>query len=195
MNLTMQILQIILPMRRAFFQQKTFLKFISSIFAFLCTLGRHTITAILHFLNLENEDWSSTYRFFSKAKWEPEICFDEVLRAALNKGVLKCKNDILFALDDFKIMKTGKTIPHTRYILDPKSFAFNPNITWGHRYLHATFIIYKKKRGSWREAKSITIKLQLAPHIKSQGKEQQIKIGKIMSLKKKNIIFKFIRFN
>lgn len=170
MNLTKQILEIILPMKRAFFQQRTFLKFIGCIFAILCTPGRHTITAILHFLNLENADWSSTYRFFSKAKWDTEICFDELLKKALEKVVLKGRKDILIAIDDFKIIKTGKTIPHTRYILDPKSFAFNPNITWGHRYLHATFVVYKKKRGSWRSAKSITIKLQLAPHIQKPGK-------------------------
>jgi hypothetical protein len=167
----MQILQIILPMRHAFVQHRTFLKFIASIFAILCTPGRHTVTAILYFLKKEDSDWSSIYRFFSRAKWDSEICFDEVFKAALKKHLLKSGNEILISLDDFKVEKTGKTIPGTRYVLDPKSPAFNTNLVWGHRYLHGTVVIYRKKRGRWHTAKSISVKLQLAPHVRKPGKK------------------------
>jgi hypothetical protein len=171
MNLTSQILHIILPMRHAFVQQRTFQKFIGCIFAILCVAGRHTITSILYFFKKENSSWTPIYRLFSKAKWDPEICFDEVFKQVLKKTLSKSKNEILIALDDFKVEKTGKTIPGTRYILDPKSPAFHTNLAWGHRYLHATFLIYRKKRGRWLTAKSISIKLKLAPHIRRPGKK------------------------
>lgn len=171
MNLTMQILQIILPMRSAFVQYRIFLKFIGAIFAILCVAGRHTITSILYFFKMEDSNWSSIYRLFSRAKWDPEICFNEVLKAALKKQLSKHKGEILFSLDDFKVEKTGKTIPGTRYMLDPKSPPFCTNLAWGHRYLHAAVTLYRKKRGRWLAAKSITVKIKLAPHIRKPGKK------------------------
>jgi hypothetical protein len=41
---------------------------------------------------------------------------------------------------------------------------------WGHRYLHATLIISRKKRGRWQAAKTITVSIELAPHVKKPGK-------------------------
>jgi hypothetical protein len=172
MNLTMQILQIILPMRGAFVQHRTFLKFIGIIFAILCVAGRHTVTSMLYFFKMDDSNWCPLYRLFSRARWNPEFCYNEVLKTALKKHLSKCKkNEIVFSLDDFKVEKTGKTIPGTRYILDPKSPAFNTNLVWGHRYLHGTIVIYRKKRGRWHAAKSISVKLQLAPHIRKPGKK------------------------
>jgi hypothetical protein len=170
MNLTEQILEIILAMRAAFFQERSFRKFLTIIFAILCTAGRHTITSFIFFAKQEAKDWSKMYRFFSKNKWNPTVCFDEITKLALAK-VFEKHGDVVIALDDFRVEKTGKTIPHTRYQLDPKSPPFHPNLMWGHRYLHATLVMYRKKRGSWKAAKSISIRIKLAPHIKKPGKK------------------------
>ena len=170
MNLTEQILQIILPMRIAFLQQRSFKKFISFIFAILCTGGRHTITSFICFLRQEHKDWSAIYRFFSTAKWDSEICFDQIAKLALKKMISKNNKHILISIDDFRVEKTGKTIPHTRYQLDPKSPKFHPNLMWGHRYLHATLVICRKKRGKFQAAKSISVRIKLAPHVKKPGK-------------------------
>lgn len=171
MNLSEQILEIILTMRFAFAQQRSFMKFTSFIFAILCTAGRHTITSLICFLKQEDKDWSSTYRFFNSGVWDANACFDEVLRLSLNKSLSRKNNQyILISIDDFRVEKVGKTIPHTRYQLDPKSPPFHPNLMWGHRYLHATIVISRKKRGMWQASKSISIKLELAPHVKKPGK-------------------------
>lgn len=170
MNLTEQILDIIIQMQLAFSQERSFRKFISIIFAILCSAGRHTITSFIFFMKGENEDWSKMYRFFSKRKWKPEVCFDKVAEIAIGKA-LKKYNDILIAIDDFRVEKVGKTIPHTRYQLDPKSPPFHPNLMWGHRYVHATLLIARKKKGMWQAARSISIRMKLAPHVKKPGKK------------------------
>lgn len=170
MNLTEQILWIIIQMQVAFLQERSFRKFISIIFAILCTAGRHTITSFIFFTKQEDKDWTKIYRFFSKRKWEPEVCFDKITEIALRKA-LKKYNDVLIALDDFRVEKTGKTIPHARYQLDPKSPPFHPNLIWGHRYIHVTLLIARKKKGRWQAAQSISIRIKLAPHVKKPGKK------------------------
>lgn len=170
MNLTEQILEIMIPMQIAFSQARSFKKFIEVIFAILCTAGRHTITSFIFFLQGEHKDWTHMYRFFSKQKWDPDICFDVLAESALRK-VLQKHNDIVIALDDFRVEKTGKTIPHTRYQLDPKSPSFHPNLMWGHRYAHATLLIARKKKGKWQAARSITVRIKLAPHVRKPGKK------------------------
>jgi len=139
------------------------------IFAILCTAGRHTITSFIFFAKQDHRDWTKFYRFFSKRKWEPAICFDKLFEIAL-KEALHESDDVIFALDDFRVEKTGKTIPHARYQLDPKSPPFCRNLIWGHRYLHATLLITQKKNGMWHAARSMSVRLQLAPHIKKPGK-------------------------
>jgi hypothetical protein len=169
MNLTMQVLSIIITMQIAFAQVRSFRKFGYMIFAILCTAGRHTITSFIFFGNKENDDWTKFYRFFSKRKWEPNTCFDKLAEITLKKA-FEVNDDIIIALDDFRVKKTGKTIPYTRYQLDPTSPPFHPNLMWGHRYLHATLLIIGKKDEVWQAARSVSIRIELAPHIKKPGK-------------------------
>lgn len=186
MNLTEQILYIIIQMQAAFSQERSFRKFISIIFAILCTAGRHTITSFIFFTQKENEDWSKMYRFFSKRKWKPEACFDKIAEIALEKVLKKYAGEILIALDDFRVEKVGKKIPYTRYQLDPKSPPFYPNLMWGHRYVHATLLIARKKNGKWQAAKSISIRIKLAPHVKKPGKKASEKDWETYEVSKKD---------
>lgn len=171
MNLTEQILRVMLTMKGAFSQDRSFIEFVKIIFAVLCTSGRHSLTSFICFLKLEGKDWTSFYNFFKKKKWDPEHCFNKVVESALNKYLSKNSGAIVIALDDFRVEKTGKTIPGTSYQLDPKSPAFHPNLMWGHRYLHATIVLFKKKRGRWQAARAITARLKLCPHIKKPSKK------------------------
>lgn len=171
MNLTKQILRTILSMRVGFLQERTYTKFIAMIFAILCTGGRHTITSFIYFLKEEFKDWSPFYKFFSKAKWDIDFCFDEMTKEALKCGLSKYKDRIVIAIDDFRVEKTGKTIPHTRYQKHPKSPPFHLNLMWGHRYLHATLMVCRKKKGFWQAAKAISIRIILTPHVKKPGKK------------------------
>jgi hypothetical protein len=184
MNLIEQILDIIIQMQVAFSQERSFRRFISIVFAILCMAGRHTITSFIYFMREEKEDWSKMYRFFSKRKWKPEVCFDKVAEITMEK-ILKKYGDILIAIDDFRVEKVGKTIPHARYQLDPKSPPFHPNLMWGHRYLHATLLVARKKRGLWQAARSISIRIKLAPHMKKPGKKATDKDWEIYETNKK----------
>lgn len=186
MNLTVQILRLIVTMEVAFAQVRSFRKFGYMIFAVLCTAGRHTITSFIFFKNMENDDWTKFYRFFSKRKWEPNTCFDKLTEITI-KEALGTKDDVVIALDDFRVRKIGKTIPHTRYQLDPKSPPFHPNLMWGHRYLHATLLITGKKDGAWQAARSISIRIELAPHIKKPGKRASENDWEIYKANKKEL--------
>jgi DDE superfamily endonuclease len=170
MNLTVQILFIILQMQPTFAQARSFRQFGYMIFAILCTAGRHTITSFIFFGNKDRDDWTKFYRFFSKKKWKPNSCFDKITEIAI-KEAFEENDDFIIALDDFRVRKTGKTIPHARYQLDPKSPPFHPNLMWGHRYLHATLLIIGKKNGERQAARAISIRIELTPHIQKPGKK------------------------
>lgn len=129
-------------------------------------LGRRTISRSLCVLDRASTDWSADYKLFSRSPWDPEKLFDPVI-----DGYLRCVSEgpIVVALDDTKIPKTGRRIPHAGWARDPLSPPFRVNLLWSQRFLHAAVVIPAEPARSI-PPKALPIRFTEVPWIKKPGK-------------------------
>jgi hypothetical protein len=153
--------------REVFSQHRTFLRARQLALGFVITWGRHTISRALCAIHRQFEDWSASYRLFSRAPWKPAALFRPVIRQCLE---LVGQNELLcFALDDTALRKSSKKIPGTSYARDPMSPKFHPNLILGQRFIQATFLL--RPQGLNGPARSIPVRFTPAPPPTKPGKK------------------------
>ena len=183
-----------------FAQERTLLKVIRTAFCLLLNPSRNTITQSLVYGGLENEDWSSVYKLFSRSKWSDSCIFKPVLEETASYFH---ENYITLAVDDTKIKKTGKTIPKTGYYRDPLSPPFHTNFIYGHRVLQfsALLPLYREIKAEsddeerhYHVCRGIPVSVNNVPALKKPGKkatEEEFITYKRMK-KKNNLSLAFI---
>ena len=124
--------------RPAFKQQRTCERATQLAVGLLCGMGRRTITRAICFLNLQFQEWSAHYRFFSRSKWEPNDLFEPVIKQAVPRF---CHSIIAVAFDDTAVKRTGKKLSVARWLRDPMSPPFRANLIWGVRFLQASLLL------------------------------------------------------
>jgi hypothetical protein len=105
----------------------------------LACLERHTVTGLLCTGGRQFVDWSSDYRVYSQARWEPNHLFRPVIA-----GALKLRPDgphIVVALDDTVLRKSGIKTPGVAYRRDPLSPAFQVNLILAQRFIQFSIMI------------------------------------------------------
>lgn len=152
--------------RDAFPQHRTFLRARQLALGFVITWGRHTISRALCALNLQFEDWSASYRLFSRSPWEPTDLFQPVLEKVV--AMAGGTGPIPIAMDDTTLKKTSKRIPGVSYARDPMSPKFHPNLILGQRFIHAAAIL--RPEGVQGPARTIPIRFHPAPPPAKPGK-------------------------
>lgn len=92
---------------------------------------RRTITGVLCTGGQQDQDWTADYQLYQRVCPDPlfALARSELLRR------LAPDQDLLLALDDTVVKKTGKKIPGTAYRADPQSPPFATNFLWGQRWL------------------------------------------------------------
>ena len=176
-----------------FQQKRTLLNAVRLAFCLLLNPSRNTITQSLVFGGLENEDWSSAYKVFSRSRWNDSSLFEPVLEETI---AYFPDNYISLAVDDTKIKKTGKKIPYTRYYRDPLSPAFHPNLIYGHRVLQfsALLPLYQQitpdlddEDRHYHISRGIPVSVSNVPALKKPGKKAtDEEINAYNRLKKQN---------
>lgn len=110
----------------------------------ILTMGRTCIARILTTLRLDQVDWSSEYRLFSRSPWNPQDCFNPVLHAIKDYC---CEGDepIVIAGDQTHIKRTGRKVAGTHIMRDPVgSQAYHVNLIRGLSFLHLGVLAYPK---------------------------------------------------
>jgi DDE superfamily endonuclease len=102
----------------------------------LLCLGRHTVTNLLGTAGCQDRDWSGDYRLFSQDRWRPQQLTQVVLEHVLNR--LAPGADLVLALDDTHLKKTGRHVPGAGHRRDPLSPAFHCNLIWAQRFLQVS---------------------------------------------------------
>ena len=102
-------------------------------------LGRHTITGVLTATGRHQLDWTSDYRFFSQARWNPDELFAPVLQSVLE--LLEDRSPLVVAIDDTNVRKTGTKIPGVSYRRDPMSPPFQPNFVRAQRFCQVSAMV------------------------------------------------------
>jgi hypothetical protein len=102
-------------------------------------LGRHTLTGVLTATGRHHLDWTSDYRFFSQARWNPDELFAPVLQSVLE--LVEDSSPLVLAIDDTNVRKTGTKIPGVSYRRDPMSPPFHPNLVRAQRFCQVSAMV------------------------------------------------------
>lgn len=158
-TMTAALDELLWAVRHTFAQHRTFLRARHMAYGFILAWGRHTISRALCALHAQFDDWSASYRLFSRAPWEPTDLFRPVLQqcaAMANQDGL-----LAIALDDTMLAKSSKRIPGVSYGRDPMSPKFHPNLILGQRHIQASFIL--RPEGLAGPARTIPVRFRPAP--------------------------------
>ncbi|KAF0193764.1 MAG: hypothetical protein FD169_2266 [Bacillota bacterium] len=153
--------------RPAFPQRRTFEHVRQLAFGFVAAWGRRTISRAICACNAQFDDWSASYRLFSRSPWDPNDLFQPVLKTCLTHTPKE--QPFVIALDDTSLKKTSKHIPGVAYGRDPMSPPFNVNLRLGQRYIQASGIL--RPEGLKGAARAIPIRFHPAPPPEKPGKK------------------------
>lgn len=166
-----------------FIRFSTFQKCLSHTLASLSIGHRKTITYNIRCLNLENQDWSSHYKLYSRDRWDAQMLFSPIIARA---GTLSDENYIEAAADFTTIKKTGKNIPNTALTRDPMSPKYRVNLIWGMIFLQTTIIV------PWNEtnkspSRSLPVQWHILPRRpKPRRTDSQEKWDEFLQFQKEN---------
>lgn len=119
--------------RDCFSSQESFERSRRHMLSSLVGFDRRTITGLLRTQNLQQQDWTADYRFYSQARFDHEQVFD-LVRNILESHLEK-PQPLVTAMDDSLLRKTGRKVHGVRYLRDPLSPPFNVNFVRGLRVL------------------------------------------------------------
>jgi DDE superfamily endonuclease len=131
------LLELLQGWRPAFRQRRTWARALVLALGLLCGWGRRTLTCALGFWDRQHKDWSAAYKLFSRSRWQPRELFTPVLQRAIPRY---CPGPIPIGLDDTRLKKSGKKVPHAFWGRDPQSPPFRANLLWGQRFLQASLL-------------------------------------------------------
>lgn len=149
-----------------FASEETLNRAIEHLFASSATMGRRTISRTIAALGRDQVDWSADYRLYSRSPWEAKALFEPSIRYGLP---LTGSGPIALAMDDTKLSKTGRSIPHAGWHRDPMSPPFHVNLRWGLRYLQVSLLVHDHSPAQ-TGCRSLPIRFESAPWVKKPGK-------------------------
>lgn len=148
------------------------------------TMGRRTISRTISTLGLDQQDWSASYKMFSRSPWASSDLFGEVIETHVEEFAGR----IVVAMDDTNLHKTGKSIAAAGWLRDPLSPPFQTNLIYGIRFLQAALIFPLHRNGN-HSARSLPIRFAEVAPVKKPGSKAtpaQVKAYK-KARRKKNL--------
>ena len=172
-----QLLSLLAEWRDVFTQSRTHQRAIALALGLLGALGRRTLTRVLSFLGQDQQDWTSDYRFFSRAKWRTTELFDPLMDRAIQHHI-PVPLPIVVGFDDTNLPRTGKKIASASWHRDPMSPPFHPNLRWGQRFLQASLLLplYRQQRN--QSARALPVRFAECPVVRKPRKRAKAKLWK-----------------
>ena len=102
----------------------------------LLCLGRHTVTGVLATSGRLFFDWSADYRMYSSERIEPMKLFAPV-RQNLT-GRLGPNEPLVVAMDDTRLLKSGRKTHGVKYVRDPMGPKFHVNFIKAQRFVQTS---------------------------------------------------------
>jgi hypothetical protein len=168
MNLLKALFLILNMWRPAFCKQEAFIRSKELAIACLCACGRKTITSMAVFLGRSDKVPVADYKFYSERKWNVQELFHPILLLLLPYIKDEC---LCLAVDDTRLVKTGKKIPQARWYRDPMGPPFRTNLIWGLRYLQMSVLLPLYQTSENVPTRAIPIRFISAPYVKKPGKK------------------------
>jgi hypothetical protein len=162
------LLELLQGWRSAFRQRRTWARAIVLALGLLCGWGRRTIACALCFWERQHQDWSAPYKLFSRGQWEPRALFTPVLQRAISRY---CPRFIPIGLDDTRLKRWGKKVPHAFWSRDPLSPPFRANLLWGQRFLQASLLAPLYHWEGQRGPRGLPVRFEEVPAVRKPGKK------------------------
>lgn len=99
--------------------------------AHLACLGPHTITGLIAAMGGQLRDWSAEYRLYGHDRVDPEAIFATVRREIMREQ----EGEVVVALDDTHVRKSGTKIHGVKYRRDPLGPPFQTNLIRAQRFV------------------------------------------------------------
>lgn len=167
MSLLDSFLDIISEWKFSFSKQPSYRRAVLLALASLCVFGRACISRIISFLGLDQQDWSSYYKLFSRSSWQEQDHFFAITKKALP---MIDEPYVAVAFDDTKLKKTGKKIKTAFYQRDPLSPPFHVNLLYGLRFLQGSLLMPMYRKND-QPPRALPITFKEVPAIKKPGKK------------------------
>jgi hypothetical protein len=162
------LLDLLQGWRPAFQQRRNWARALVLALGLLCGWGRRTITCALGFWDQQHQDWSASYKLFSRSRWAPRDLFTPVLQRALRRD---CPRHIPIGLDDLRLKKSGKKIPKAFWSRDPLSPPFRANLPWGQRFLQASLLTPLYHLDGQSGPRGLPVRFEEVPPVRKPGKK------------------------
>jgi len=160
-------LDILADWRSSFSQQRTFHRALRQALGSLVCLGRRCLSRIICTNGGQQRSWSGEYFLHSRSPWQPQTLFASIFRRALlyYPGRL-----VGIAVDDTRLRKTGRCIPHVFRQRDPLSPPFHVNLMLGLRFLQASLLLPLHQLAQ-AGCRALPIRFQEVPPIKKPSRK------------------------
>jgi hypothetical protein len=175
----------------SFPQRRTWERAVQHALGSLACLGRHCVSRILWTNGRQQRSWSADYFFYSRSPWDPQQLFLPLRRQALPY----CGGRYLgMAVDDTRLRKTGRCIPHVSYHRDPLSPPFHVNFMLGLRFLQTSLLLPLHRRAP-ASARALPIRFEEVPVLKKPRKHASAELWKQYQLARKlhNLSTRFVQ--
>lgn len=144
-----------------FLQERIHNKCLRILLGSLSVFGRRTISRGICARAEQFQDWTSTYRFFSKDRWSALTLQHQVLLRSTEN--LPMESAVVVAIDATHARKAGKKIPGAGLFYDPTSPPYARSYCKALRFTSVTLLV--TPNGSLGPAVGIPIRLELSPTI------------------------------
>ena len=120
--------------RPAFGQERCFRRMTALTLAMVFCFGRHTVTGLLLTLGLTDVDWSSTYRLFSRKRFDEK----ELNRCLFRETMKHVEENELYVVgtDGTQIPRSSRRMPGTSWLRSPRSPVFMMGVHRVQRFVH-----------------------------------------------------------
>jgi hypothetical protein len=128
-------------------------------------MGRRTISQVICIEGRSQQDWSADYKLYSRSRWEDQDLFDGISEEYLYRYP---KKPVVLAIDDTRVVKSGKKIPGASWQRDPLSPPFQVNMIWGLRFLQGSLLFPHHCEGDF-SARAYPVAFRHVPVVKKPG--------------------------
>jgi len=171
----------------AFARRESYERAVEHLLASACTMGRRTVSRSIIALGRDDQDWSADYKLYSRSLWDENDLFEPVFHHYV-RLFERPGDPIGVALDDTKLPKTGRHVPHAAWQRDPMSPPFHMNLLFGLRYLQAS-LLFPHHQTTEAGARGVPVRFTEVPHVKKPGKKatDQDRAEYKVAIKKQNL--------
>jgi len=138
-GLVNELVQLLVAHREAFGQQRVFERAVALAFAEMVVWARHTVTALLWALGVQDQDWSGWYRLFSQGRFN-EAAVNEVL---LRETLRHVGPEDLYVIggDGVQMWRDSRKMEGTSWLKCPRTPVWRPGIHRAQRFLNGSWLL------------------------------------------------------